>query len=106
VGCGSMDCIELVQDRESLFVNMVYKYLKDSTTFSCFWSVISFTGNGCLEILIAFVFSQMNVEKKFSYLYCPHRCAISKFNSYTLSNTTRQILPRTHYIGDIFRLTL
>jgi hypothetical protein len=42
----------------------------------------------------------------FLYLYCPYRCVISKFSSYILSNTTRLILTRTHYIGDMFRLTL
>ena len=30
------------------FVNMVPKYLKDSTFSSCFWSIIIFTVNGCL----------------------------------------------------------
>jgi len=37
------------------FVNMLPKYLKDFTFSSCFWSIIIFTGNGCLEILITFV---------------------------------------------------
>ena len=31
------------------FVKMLPKYLKDSTFSSCFWSIIIFTGNGCLE---------------------------------------------------------
>jgi hypothetical protein len=30
------------------------------------------------------------------YLYCPYRCAISKFSRYILSNTTRRISTRTH----------
>jgi hypothetical protein len=34
------------------FVNMLPKYLKDSTFSSCFWSIIIFTGDGCLAILI------------------------------------------------------
>jgi len=38
------------------FVKMQHKYLKDSTFSSCFWSMIIFTGNGCLEILITFFF--------------------------------------------------
>ena len=38
------------------FVNMLPKYLKDSTFSSCFWSNIIFTGDGCVEILITFVF--------------------------------------------------
>jgi len=42
------------------FVKMLPKYLKDSTFSSCFWSMIIFTGNGCLEILIAFVFLKNN----------------------------------------------
>jgi hypothetical protein len=56
---------------------MLPKYLKHSTFSSCFWSNISVTGDGCLEILITFVFStfiiliqvgrcygmEMNVEK-------------------------------------------
>jgi hypothetical protein len=28
---------------------MLPKYLKDSTFSSCFWCIIIFTGNGCLE---------------------------------------------------------
>ena len=39
------------------FVNMLPKYLKHSTFSSCFWSIIIVTGDGCLEILITFVFS-------------------------------------------------
>jgi len=35
---------------------MLPKYLKDSTFSSYFWSITIFTGNGSLEILIAFVF--------------------------------------------------
>jgi len=34
------------------YVKMLPKYLKDSTFSSYFWSMIIFTGNGCLEILI------------------------------------------------------
>src|SRR5215475_13996642 len=32
------------------FVIMLHNYLKDSTLSSCFWFIISFTGNGCREI--------------------------------------------------------
>ena len=39
------------------FVNMLLKYLKDSTFPSCFWFIIIYTGNDCLAILITFVFS-------------------------------------------------
>ena len=39
------------------FVNMLPKHLKHSTFSSCFWSIIIDTGDGCLEILITFVFS-------------------------------------------------
>ena len=38
------------------FINKLPKYLKHSTFSSCFWSIIIVTGNGCLEILITFVF--------------------------------------------------
>jgi len=38
------------------FVKVLPKYLKHSTFSSYFWSIIIFTGNGCLEILITFVF--------------------------------------------------
>jgi hypothetical protein len=31
---------------------------------------------------------------------------ITRFSRYILSNTTRRTLTRTHYIGDMFRLTL
>ena len=41
------------------FVKMLPKYLNYSTFSSCFWSIIIFTGNGCLEILITFVFSTL-----------------------------------------------
>jgi hypothetical protein len=40
------------------------------------------------------------------YMYCPYRCVILKFSTCILSNTTRQILIRAHYIGGMFRLTL
>jgi hypothetical protein len=36
---------------------MLPKYLKYFTFSSCSWSITSFTGNGCHEILINFVFS-------------------------------------------------
>jgi len=39
------------------FVNMLHKYLKHSTFYSCLWSIIIVTRDGCLEILITFVFS-------------------------------------------------
>jgi hypothetical protein len=45
-----MDLISQVQ--LASFVNMLPNYLEDSTFSSCFWSIVSFTGNGCLEILI------------------------------------------------------
>jgi len=37
------------------FVNKLPKYLKHPTFSSCFWSIITVTGDGCLEILITFV---------------------------------------------------
>jgi len=50
------------------FVNMLPKYLTHSTFSSCFWSNIIVTGDGCLEILITFVFPtfiyEFAVEKK------------------------------------------
>jgi hypothetical protein len=45
-------------------------------------------------------------QKKCLYLYCPYYCIISKFSMCILSNTTRQILMRTHYMGDMFQLVL
>lgn len=47
------------------FVNMVPKYLKKSIFSSCFWFIISFTGNGYLEILINFhVIKNVNILNK------------------------------------------
>jgi hypothetical protein len=40
------------------------------------------------------------------YLYGAYRCVISKFSRCIQSNTTRQILIKTRYIGDMFRLIL
>jgi len=41
------------------FVKILPKYLKDSTFSSCFRFIIIFTGDGCLEIIITFVFSKV-----------------------------------------------
>ena len=38
------------------FAKMLPKYLKDSTFSSCFWSIVIFTGNGCLEVDIILQF--------------------------------------------------
>jgi hypothetical protein len=58
-----------------------------------------------LRLVICWVSEPLNVCFKF-YICCPHCCVISKCSSCIPSNTTRQILIRTHYIGDMFRLTL
>ena len=39
------------------FVAVLHKHLKDSTFSGSFWSIIIFTGNGILSVLITFVFS-------------------------------------------------
>ena len=38
-------------------VTLLPKYLKHFTFSSCFWSIVIVIGDGCLEILITFVFS-------------------------------------------------
>ena len=53
-----MEILDLIsQVHLQFFVNMLPKYLKYSTFSSCFRSIIIVTGDGCLEILITFVFS-------------------------------------------------
>jgi len=43
------------------FVKTLPKYLKHSTFSSCFWPIIIVTGDGCLEILITFVFTTLQI---------------------------------------------
>jgi hypothetical protein len=51
-----------------LFVYMLPKYLEDSKFSSCFWCIITFTGNGCLEI---------NTMRQRRYV---HQCEVELWN--------------------------
>ena len=81
------------------FVNMLPKYLKHSTFSNCFCSIIIATGDGCLEILITFVFStfismpqHLSISISLSYYLTPRK----KFTNTTRTTRTTTVTTRSN----------
>jgi hypothetical protein len=82
--------MKIITVKLTITIIMIEHYADIITSFKR-WPIMCFMNN-------------RSSDSKLWYLYCPYRFIISKFSRCVLSNTTRQILIRTHYIGDMFRL--